>query len=48
MGAVLAPAVPSRVDFGPVPNVDKWIQSLLQRPAAQSVYAKAMKAAGLA
>ena len=48
VGAVLAPAVPSRVDFGPVPNVDKWIKSLLQRPAAQSVYAKAMKAAGLA
>ncbi len=48
VGAVLAPAVPSRVDFGPVPNVDKWIQSLLQRPAAQSVYGKAMKAAGLA
>jgi glutathione S-transferase len=48
VGSVLAPALPSRVDLAPVANVEKWILACVRRPAAQSVFAKAMKSAGLA
>lgn len=48
VGSVLAPALPSRVDFTPVPNVEKWINACVRRPAARSVFERAMKSAGLA
>ncbi len=48
VGAVLAPALPSRVDFAPVPNVEKWINALVRRPGARGVFARARKSAGRA
>ncbi len=48
VAAVLAPGLPSRVDFAPVPNVEKWINACVRRPAARKVFARAMKSAGLA
>jgi glutathione S-transferase len=48
VGSVLAPVLPSRVDLAPVENVEKWILACVRRPAAQSVFARAMKSAGLA
>jgi glutathione S-transferase len=48
VGSVLATGLPSRVDFAPVANVEKWINACVRRPAARSVFARAMKSAGLA
>jgi glutathione S-transferase len=47
VASVLAPALPSRVDLASVPSVGQWMNTLLRRPAAQSVFTRAMKAAGL-
>ncbi len=48
VASVLAPGIPARIDFAPVANVEKWINACVRRPAARSVFARAMKAAGLA
>ncbi len=48
VAAVLAPGLPSRVNFARVPNVEKWINDCVRRPAARNVFARAMKSAGLA
>jgi glutathione S-transferase len=48
VASVVAPGIPARVDFAPVPNVEAWINACIRRPAARSVFARAMKSAGLA
>jgi glutathione S-transferase len=48
VASVLAPALPSRVDFAPVANVGRWLDTCVRRSAARSVFTKAMKSAGLA
>jgi hypothetical protein len=44
---VTANPIPARIDFAPVANVEKWINACIRRPAARSVFARAMKSAGL-